>query len=202
MILRQQCCKSPQGSIKTGSKRNRIDVMTPAQAGSLGFGAFLLNMDRRALTYSGQPVPLTPKAFEVLRVLALAGYKSKVVSRNELVDSVWGETIVEESNLTQTIFLLRQALRHFDVNEYIETVPRQGYLFRGDVRIIPNASAGVGAREIRLRWPPRRGWAGGVASPIVFPSLAAIGIWREATAPGPETRGPGADNLYPSRPQF
>lgn len=169
--------------------------MAPAQAGSLGFGAFLLNLDRRALSYSGQPVPLTPKAFEVLRVLALAGCQSKIVSRNELVDSVWGETIVEESNLTQTIFLLRQALRHFDANDYIETIPRQGYLFRGDVRIIPTASPRAIAPEAKLPWPASHRWAV-MAAAIVVLSLAAIIIWRKTVASKPDTQDRETYNLY------
>ena len=182
--------------IKTTSKRHKIDVMSPAQEGSLGFGAFLLNLDRRALTYSGRPVPLTPKAFEVLRVLVLAGCKNKVVARNELVDSVWGETIVEESNLTQTIFLLRQALRHFDATDYIETVPRQGYLFRSDVRVIPDSSPEATAQVIKLGWPAPHLWAVIAVSAIVVSSLAAILIWRKAAAPKPDTQDREAYNLY------
>jgi DNA-binding winged helix-turn-helix (wHTH) protein/Flp pilus assembly protein TadD len=170
--------------------------MTSAQSGSLGFGAFLLNLDRRALTYSGQPVPLTPKAFEVLRVLALAGCKSKVVSRNELVDSVWGETVVEESNLTQTIFLLRQALRQFDANDYIETVTRQGYLFRGDVRVVPDALPAADTQEIKLRRRTQRRWAVIAAAAVAVLSLAAIVIWRRATPSKPDTQDREAYNLY------
>ena len=169
--------------------------MTPAQRGSLGFGAFLLNLDRRTVTYSGQPVPLTPKAFDVLRVLALAGCQGKIVSRNELVDSVWGETIVEESNLTQTIFLLRQALRHFDAQDYIETVPRQGYSFRGEVRVISDASPRAITQEITLRWSEHR-WAVMAASAIVVFSLAAIIVWLKTAPPKPDTQDREAYNLY------
>jgi DNA-binding winged helix-turn-helix (wHTH) protein/Flp pilus assembly protein TadD len=168
--------------------------MTQARLGSLRFGAFLLNLDRRALTCSGQPVPLTPKAFEVLRVLALAGCQSRIVSRNELVDAVWGETIVEESNLTQTIFLLRQALRHFDARDYIETVPRQGYLFRGGVRVIPDASSQAIAQEIKSRWPAPYRWTVMAASAILVMSLA-INIWRR-TGTKPDTEDRETYNLY------
>jgi DNA-binding winged helix-turn-helix (wHTH) protein/Tfp pilus assembly protein PilF len=168
--------------------------MMPAQAGSLGFGGFVLNLDRRSLTHSGQPVPLTPKAFEVLRVLALAGCRSKIVSRNELVDSVWGETIVEESNLTQTIFLLRQALRHFDADDYIETVPRQGYIFRGDVRVIASSTPKASARQ-RSRWRMGRR-AVMAASAIVALSLAAVIVWRNSAAPILDTKDREAHNLY------
>jgi DNA-binding winged helix-turn-helix (wHTH) protein/Tfp pilus assembly protein PilF len=169
--------------------------MIQAQAGSLGFGAFLLNLDRRSLTHAGQPVPLTPKAFDVLRVLALAGSQSKIVSRTELVDSVWGETIVEESNLTQTIFLLRQALRHFDANDYIETVPRQGYTFRGDIRVIPSGKPRASAQQ-RSRWPMRSRWAVMAVSAIVAMSLAAVIIWRKTAPPKLDTNDRQALNLY------
>jgi DNA-binding winged helix-turn-helix (wHTH) protein/Tfp pilus assembly protein PilF len=168
--------------------------MTPAQRGSLGFGAFLLNLDRRAVTYCGQAVPLTPKAFEVLRVLVLAGCQSKIVSRNELVDSVWGETIVEESNLTQTIFLLRQALRQFDASDYIETVPRQGYSFRGEIRVIPEASTRAIAQEIKLRWPAP--YRSAVMAASVIMSLAVIIVWLNTVLPKPAAPDREAYNLY------
>jgi DNA-binding winged helix-turn-helix (wHTH) protein/Tfp pilus assembly protein PilF len=161
----------------------------------LAFGAFLLNLDRRVLIYSGQPVPLTPKSFEVLRVLALARCESKIVSRNDLVEAVWGETIVEESNLTQTVFLLRQALRHFDPNDYIETLPRQGYLFRGDVRIIPDASSQAIDRE--FKFPMRGRWTAAVAAAaIAVSAVVSLAIWRKTTVPKPDTKDREAYNLY------
>src|SRR5258708_3569657 len=190
-ILRWKRWKSPQGGITFVSKRHKIDVMTPAQPHSLGFGGFLLSLDRLALTHFGQLVPLTPKALEVLRVLALAG--GKIVSRNDLVDSVWGETIVEESNLTQTIFLLRQALRQFDVSDYIETVPRQGYMFRGDIRVFPGVAPEASIGQIKSRPNHRRLAA---AAPIVLLSLAVAAGWRQIAATKPATKDPPVYNRY------
>jgi DNA-binding winged helix-turn-helix (wHTH) protein/Tfp pilus assembly protein PilF len=169
--------------------------MSPRQASGLEFGAFLLNLDRGALTHSGHPVPLTPKAFEALKVLALSA--GKVVSRQDLVDTVWGETIVEESNLTQTIFLLRQALRQFDGTGYIETIPRQGYLFQGEVRVVPDAPVRATAGPIK----PSHRWRYGaalVASAVVLVSLMAMafGRWRAAAIPRQTAADREAYNLY------
>src|SRR5260370_9850417 len=110
-ILRWKRWKSPQDGITFVSKRHKIDVMTPAQPHLLGFGGFLLNLDRLALTHSGQLVPLTPKALEVLRVLALAG--GKILAADALVASVLGEATVQNINLTQTALFLPPALRPF-----------------------------------------------------------------------------------------
>src|SRR5579872_6676553 len=73
-------------------------------------------------------VPLPPKAFEVLA--ALAERAGEVVAKNALMDTVWGDSAVEESNLTQSIYQLRRTLRVCDPRVRIETVPRRGYRLR------------------------------------------------------------------------
>jgi|CXWL01.1.fsa_nt_gi TolB-like protein/DNA-binding winged helix-turn-helix (wHTH) protein/Tfp pilus assembly protein PilF len=73
-------------------------------------------------------VPLTPKAVEVLLVFAQSG--GEMLTKDELLDKVWGGAFVEESNLAQTIFVLRKTLGD-DTKEpkYILTVPHRGYQF-------------------------------------------------------------------------
>jgi DNA-binding winged helix-turn-helix (wHTH) protein/TolB-like protein/Flp pilus assembly protein TadD len=93
------------------------------------FEGFLLNADKRLLfRENGAVVPLMPKAFEIL--LHLAERAGTVVEKDELMSSVWPNTIVEENNLTQNISALRRALgeKHRE-NRFIATVPGRGYKF-------------------------------------------------------------------------
>jgi Tol biopolymer transport system component/DNA-binding winged helix-turn-helix (wHTH) protein len=96
------------------------------------FGPFRLDVDRRLLLRSGGPVPLTPKAFDTLRVLV--ENSGQVIAKDELLSRVWPDSFVEEATLAQNVFTLRKALGD-DGSEhsYIRTVPRRGYCFIGDV---------------------------------------------------------------------
>src|SRR5262245_22627610 len=92
----------------------------------LEFGTFNFDLRNRRLTRDGQRVPLTPKAADVL--LALLDARGDVVSKEALLDRVWGDTHVEEGNLTFHIHAIREALREgSNGHRYIETVPRRGY---------------------------------------------------------------------------
>src|SRR5919112_324604 len=105
------------------------------------FGPFLLDPAERVLTRAGQPVPMTPKAFELLLVLVENG--GHLLGKKELMEAVWPDSFVEEGNLTFTISSLRKALGE-DRKEpqYIETVPRSGYRFVADVRVPAGNSGG------------------------------------------------------------
>ena len=92
------------------------------------FGAYRLDTVERVLLRDGQPVPLTPKAFETLVVLVQNN--GHVVEKDDLMKQVWQDTCVEEANLTQNIFTLRRVLEESSEKpKYIETVPRRGYRF-------------------------------------------------------------------------
>lgn len=92
-----------------------------------------LNAGGRIASWAGTPLPLTPKAFDLL--VYLATHRERVVPKTELTEALWPDGAVEEANLTQTVFMLRKALRdagcHADV---IVNVPRVGYRFVGEVR--------------------------------------------------------------------
>jgi DNA-binding winged helix-turn-helix (wHTH) protein/TolB-like protein/Flp pilus assembly protein TadD len=92
------------------------------------FGDFILSPKERLLLCSGEPVPLTPKAFDVLVVLVRrAGH---LVSKDDLLREVWPNTFVEEVNLSVNISALRKALdRGRNGNGMIQTVPTHGYRF-------------------------------------------------------------------------
>lgn len=96
------------------------------------FGPFRLDAAERVLLRGGEPVTIPPKAFDTLVVLV--GRRGHAVRKDELIAAVWPDTFVEENNLNQYISVLRKALgENGDGSRYIETVPRWGYRFVGDV---------------------------------------------------------------------
>lgn len=108
------------------------------------FGPFRLEPGERQLLLDGRAVALTPKAFEIL--LVLARQATHLVTKEELLRQVWPDTIVEESTLAKNIFTLRKALgQQPDGADYIETVPKVGYRFAAAVEAAREES-GSGAQ--------------------------------------------------------
>src|SRR5690242_17884531 len=70
------------------------------------FGSFRVDPLKRQLFSNGIPVQLTSKAFDTLAVLLKN--RAATVSKNDLMNAVWGDTAVEENNLTQQISALRK----------------------------------------------------------------------------------------------
>jgi eukaryotic-like serine/threonine-protein kinase len=100
------------------------------------FGPFRVDPDKRLLLRDDRPVPLQPKAFEML--LVLVQNSGSVVLKDDLMKALWPDSFVEESNLTQHIFVLRKSLGETaGENRYIATVPGRGYQFAQTVRLIP-----------------------------------------------------------------
>src|SRR6266849_1457421 len=98
------------------------------------FGQFVLDPRRRTLSRADTPVSLTPKAFDVLTFLAQNPHR--LVTKEELLQGVWGDTFVEEGNLTQYISHLRKALGDNSVDSrLIVTIARKGYQFTADVTV-------------------------------------------------------------------
>jgi DNA-binding winged helix-turn-helix (wHTH) protein len=96
------------------------------------FDRYRLDTARRALLSNGDPVPLTPKAFDTL--LALVRHGGDVVGKDELLKEVWPDTFVEEATLTQNVSTLRKALGlDRSGKQFIETVPKYGYRFAAPV---------------------------------------------------------------------
>lgn len=99
------------------------------------FGHFRLDAAEQVLLCEGRPVQLTLKALSVLLVLVHnAGH---VVEKQDLMKTVWSDSVVEEANLPQTICILRKALGDgHDRREYIETIARRGYRFIAPVTVL------------------------------------------------------------------
>lgn len=102
--------------------------MSKQTQGFYQFGSFKLIPAERLLLRDGQCVPLTPKVFDLLLVLVEHG--GHLLTKDELLKAVWGESHVEEGNLTFSISVLRKSLGESKTGpQYIETVPRRGYRF-------------------------------------------------------------------------
>jgi TolB-like protein/DNA-binding winged helix-turn-helix (wHTH) protein len=158
----------PQISLKTTAGlacEGRIDYLYE-------FGEFRLDEQNRIFTSGRKTVPLAAKALDTLLVLVKSA--GQLVTKDQLMRAIWPNSIVEESNLTQTIFVLRKALGQARDQSYIVTVPGQGYRFVGAVKqfarqehIGTGASAAPRAIEIPSkqrktslrRWPVFLGMA-------------------------------------------
>jgi len=102
-------------------------------ASLIEFGKFRLDFTEHLLYgEDGEVVPLKPKVVETLELLVQES--GRLISKDELMTRLWPDTVVEESNLTQNVYLLRKVLGS-DPNgrSYIENVPKRGYRFIADV---------------------------------------------------------------------
>ena len=106
-----------------------------ADGNSYRFGPFTLDPRRRVVLRGDAPVSLTPKAFDVLYFLVQN--PNRLVTKDELLQAVWGSTFVEEGNLTQYISHLRKALGdNSEEARLIVTIARKGYQFTERVTVI------------------------------------------------------------------
>lgn len=99
------------------------------------FKSFRLDVGERQLLNDNSPVPLTPKAFDVLAVLVERN--GHPVEKDELLKSVWADSFVEEQNITRTIHTLRKVLgENENGDKFIETVAKKGCRFVAKVNKI------------------------------------------------------------------
>ena len=125
--------------------------------GAYRFGPFQLDVRERRLSRGGDVIPLRLKVFDTLRVLVENA--GRLVTKQELLDTVWPETTVEENNLNHNVSVLRKALgERATGQQYIETVPRVGYRFAAPVE-----AAVPRPRQPSARQPRRRGRKSGTA---------------------------------------
>lgn len=98
------------------------------------FGPFRLDTAERRLTRGGRPVALTGKAFDLLAVLVRNS--GRLLRKDELMQALWPDRVVEENNLTVAMSALRKALGQSKEGgrRYVETVPKAGYRFGAAVR--------------------------------------------------------------------
>lgn len=136
-------------------KRPREAQTVTGSARSWDFGPFALDIEGAELRRGQEKVALRPKCFDVL--VYLAGNRGRVVSKEELLEKVWPDVIVNDATLNRTVTELRAALGDdADKPRYIETVSRRGYKFIGQTSAktapLPDLILVSGDREFPL--PP------------------------------------------------
>jgi DNA-binding winged helix-turn-helix (wHTH) protein/Tfp pilus assembly protein PilF len=121
------------------------------------FGPFSLDVGKRLLSRNGQPIQLAPKVLETL--LALIEHRDRVLSKDELLKNVWGDTIVEEGGLTRNISVLRKSLgERPEDHQYVVTVPARGYRFVAEVRERRRSGESTGAQPSPVQEQARPWW--------------------------------------------
>jgi DNA-binding winged helix-turn-helix (wHTH) protein/tetratricopeptide (TPR) repeat protein len=158
------------------------------------FGRFRVDPDKRLLLRDNQPVPLQPKAFETL--LVLVQRSEAVVLKDDLMKALWPDSFVEDSNLTQHIFVLRKTLGETaGENRYIATIPGKGYQFAEKVRLVSEPEeivvesqsvtrVVIEEQSLPERVRPAYAWVWiGVAAVAVVALLGGGWYWRSHRAP-------------------
>ncbi len=96
------------------------------------FGEFRLDTEKKILWNGAEVVALPMKAIELLCVLV--ENCGEVLGKDVLMDTVWADSFVEESVLTQNVYLLRKTLKELgDGDSTIKNIPRRGYMFSGEI---------------------------------------------------------------------
>jgi DNA-binding winged helix-turn-helix (wHTH) protein/tetratricopeptide (TPR) repeat protein len=134
---------------------------------------------RETLVKAGVAVPLTPKTFQILLVLVRNG--KEIVTKDDLMKTVWPDTFVEEANLSRNIFMLRKALGETaQDHRYIVTVPGRGYRLSENVHLIPGQEFAIAAAShsrVQIDIRETRPWRW-IALAAVILLVAAVGLWR------------------------
>lgn len=122
------------------------------------FDGFRLDVDKLMLYRDETEISLPPKVIKTLAVLVKNGVE--IMSKDELIGQVWEDSIVEESNLSQYLYLLRKTLGNLpDGRPYIETLRRRGYRFNGNVhRIAPSSESSNVPIPVRAPHIPQYGF--------------------------------------------
>jgi DNA-binding winged helix-turn-helix (wHTH) protein len=120
----------------------------------VAFGSCVLDTESREVLRDGQPVHLTPLAFELLSLLT--EQRPRALSKAELQDALWPGTFVTEASLSSLVADLRAAIGdEARGSTFIRTVHRHGYAFGGEVRILSAPEARDSGCCYRLFWHAR-----------------------------------------------
>ncbi|MGH9759628.1 MAG: winged helix-turn-helix domain-containing protein, partial [Blastocatellia bacterium] len=193
------------------------------------FGLFRLDPKESVLLRDGVPIPLSPKAFDVL--VHLLGNHGHLVDKDDLLQSVWPDSIVEEGNLNLAVHQARKALGDDPGKPtYIQTVPKRGYRFIADVTAVslsdlvltkpepsqtdvpsqppgspvgdPSASSKLPSRRRFLTTPSLRAVAVGFVTGLVlaFVIILEAGALRDKSTVHGNVVGAGSDRLQANAP--
>jgi len=148
------------------------------------FDDFLADPETWRLTRGGQEIHLEPVVLKLL--IYLIGNRSRLVTRDELMDTVWGDTVISESALTKAVARLRKALDDdSDAPRYLETVRSKGYRFVAEVEELDGGI--VSPSRQTHSFDMRRGMLAGAAAIVVLVAVAVFwpqAPWRDTSQAG------------------
>jgi eukaryotic-like serine/threonine-protein kinase len=143
------------------------------------FGPFRVDPARETLLKEGVAVSLTPKTFQILLVLVRHG--KEIVTKDDLMKTVWPDTFVEEANLSRNIFMLRKALGETaQDHRYIVTVPGRGYRLAENVHLVPGQEFAIAAARhsrVQIDIKETRPWSWIALAALILLAVAG-GLWR------------------------
>jgi TolB-like protein/Tfp pilus assembly protein PilF len=118
-------------------------------SGQYEFGVYRLDAQSRLLFKKGDRVALPPKVVELL--VALVQAEGRALTREQLLQRLWPDTVVEEGSLTSHVSMLRKALGEGPQGqEFIETLPKRGYRFVGSVKRVESGPSNNGVGRAML----------------------------------------------------
>jgi len=188
--------------------RQEVQTQEPTQEAWI-FADFTLDLKRACLLRGGEEVKLRPKSFETLRYLV--EHHGRLVTKSELIQSVWPDSFVTDDSLVQCLRDVRAALGDQQQN-YIKTVPRRGYIFDLAVTSRPATSSTVYEQQegLRIVVEPRgerTRLAGRTKLLSLTASVGLIGLaiaasylWISGRSKQPPTRMPRSIAVLPFKP--
>ncbi len=145
------------------------------------FDEYRLDADERQLLRGDVPIELTPKAFAILLILVTNA--GRTVTKEEILETVWPDSYVEETNLSHHVFRLRKTLGETEQRKFIETAPKRGYRFVAEVRRAVIGPAEAPIERIDARPDPWRRTFAVVAVVAVLATLTgAFVVYRARTS--------------------
>jgi TolB-like protein len=149
----------------------------PAAYGKLKFGPFELSIGERLLRREGVVLPLGSRALDIL--IYLAERPGALIAKQELIDHVWSDVIVEEGSLRVHVAAIRKALGDGQFgNRYIANIKGRGYWFVGTVVPLADATETMSAPRCSsrlIKTLPRKGFRFiGPVLEVVEPGCTAV----------------------------
>jgi DNA-binding winged helix-turn-helix (wHTH) protein/tetratricopeptide (TPR) repeat protein len=156
-------------------------LLNSSRVSSLQFGAFTLSRASRKLIRSGEPLAVPTKAFDLL--VYLAENPGRPLSKDELMKSVWPDSVVEEANLSHNMFLVRKALGS-EGGKLIVTLQGRGYQFTAQVVEVPEALPPADGQKLPAQ--PIGGTLEATHSHLIFEEETEdrIAVWKSPLAMG------------------
>jgi DNA-binding winged helix-turn-helix (wHTH) protein/tetratricopeptide (TPR) repeat protein len=144
------------------------------------FGPFRVDAEKETLLRAGEAVALTPKTFQIL--LVLVRHSQELVTKDDLLKTVWPDTFVEEANLSRNIFMLRKALGESPQDhKYILTVPGRGYRLAENVRLVPDQEFSLltaSHQKVEVQVTEKRSVNLAIAVAAFLLVATSLGAWR------------------------